>query len=68
MDLQSGAIFILYKTPDAQRITISAIHMEKEVVPLFQMTNKSTPFHFWIDFTRALELEFDPSSYECSRS
>ena len=54
--------------PDAQRITISAIHMEKEVIPWFQMTNRATAFHYWIDFTRALELEFSPSPYECSRS
>ena len=42
--------------------------MEKEVVPWFQMTNQSTPFQSWIDFTRALELEFGPSPYECTRS
>ena len=32
------------------------------------MTNQSTPFQSWIDFTRALELEFGPSPYECTRS
>jgi len=32
------------------------------------MTNRATPFHSWLDFTRALELEFGPSPYECSRS
>jgi len=60
--------FDYYNTPYAQRITISAIHMEKEVIHWFQMTNRATPFHYWIDFTRALELEFSPSPYECSRS
>lgn len=42
--------------------------MEKEVVPWFQMTNRSTPFQSWTDFTRALELKFGPSPYECTRS
>ena len=36
--------FYYYNTPDTQRLTIAAIHMEKEVVPWFQMTNQSTPF------------------------
>jgi len=60
--------FDYYNTADAQRLTIAAIHMEKEVVPWFQMTNRSLPFQSWIDFTRVLELEFGPSPYECTRS
>ena len=47
---------------------IAIIHMEKEVVPWFQMTNRATPFQSWIEFTRALELEFGPSPYKCTRS
>jgi len=39
--------------------------MEAEVIPWFQMIAKNNPFQSWIDFTRALELEFRPSPYEC---
>ena len=65
---QAEQFFDYYNTSDTQCLTIAAIHMENEVVPWFQMTNQSTPFQSWIDFTRALELEFGPSPYECTRS
>jgi len=32
------------------------------------MIAKTNPFQSWIGFTRALELEFGPSPYECPRS
>ncbi|KAJ1428448.1 Retrotransposon gag domain [Sesbania bispinosa] len=59
--------FDYYKTPDDQRLTIAAIHLDKGVVPWFQMMSRNNPFHTWIGFTRALELEFGPSPYECPR-
>lgn len=42
--------------------------MEKEVVPWFQMLSRTHPFQSWVGFTRALELEFGPSPFECPRS
>jgi len=60
--------FDYYNTLDPQRLMIAAIHMEKEVVPSFQMTNRTTLFQSRIEFTQALELEFGPSLYECTRS
>lgn len=39
---KSDEFFDYYSTHDAQRITIAAIHMEKDVVPWFQMMTKPT--------------------------
>jgi hypothetical protein len=60
--------FEYYNTPDAHRLTIAAVHMEKEVVPWFQMLSRNHPFQSWLAFTRSLELEFGPSPYESSRA
>ncbi|WVY92276.1 hypothetical protein V8G54_037790 [Vigna mungo] len=60
--------FGYYHTPDDQRLTIAAIHLDKEVVPWFQMQMRNNAFPTWIAFTRALELEYGPSPYECIRS
>ncbi|WVY96655.1 hypothetical protein V8G54_028806 [Vigna mungo] len=57
-----------YNTPDDQRLTIAATHLDKDVVPWYQMMTRHESFHSWVAFTRALELEFGPSPYECSRS
>ena len=66
--LKAEHFFNYYNTLDPQHLMIATIHIEKEVVPWFQMTNRATPFQSWIEFTRALELEFGPSPYECTRS
>nr|KYP34631.1 hypothetical protein KK1_044394 [Cajanus cajan] len=60
--------FDYYNTSETQRFTITAVHMDKEVVPWFQMIMKTQPFQSWKEFTQALEIEFGPSSYECPRS
>jgi hypothetical protein len=60
--------FNYYATPDDQRLTISSIHLDKGVVPWYQMLVRNQPFHSWIAFTRALEAEFGPSPFECPRS
>ena len=59
--------FTFYNAPEEQRLTIAAIHMEAEVIPWFQMIAKTNPFQSWIGFTRASELEFGLSPYECPR-
>lgn len=60
--------FGYYNTPDAERLIIASVHLEQEVVPWFQMVNRSRPFQSWNDFTRALELDFGPSIYDCPRA
>lgn len=60
--------FDYYSTPDAQRLTIAAVHLDKEVVPWFQMMNRTNPFQSWDVFRRAPESEFGPSPYESPRA
>ncbi|XP_050915075.1 uncharacterized protein LOC127130039 [Lathyrus oleraceus] len=60
--------FEFYSTPDTQRLTIAAVHMDKDVVPWFQMRACDNPFQSWIGLTRALELEFVPSPYDLPHS
>lgn len=60
--------FDYYATPDNHRLTIAAVHMEKDVVPWFQMISRKAPFQSWTMFTRALEREFGPSPYESPRT
>lgn len=67
-DILCGAIFRLYGTPDPDRLTIASVHLDKNLVPWFQMMQRSHPFHSWSEFTRALELDFRPSIYECPRA
>jgi len=62
---QAGQFFDYYATPDLQRLTIAAIHLKKDVVPWSQMMQKNNLFPFWKSFTRALEVEFGPSPFEC---
>jgi len=60
--------FDYYGTPDSDPLTITSVHLDKEVVPWFQMMQRSHPFHSWVEFTRTLELDFGPSIYECPRA
>jgi hypothetical protein len=60
--------FDYYGTPDPDRLTITSVHLDKDVVPWFQMIQRTTPFHTWLEFTRALKLDFGPSIYECPRA
>ncbi|PNY15512.1 hypothetical protein L195_g012209, partial [Trifolium pratense] len=60
--------FEYYDTPDLDRLTIASVHLDKDVVPWYQMMQRSRPFTSWIEFTRALELDIGPSIYECPRA
>ena len=60
--------FNYHKTPGEQRLIIASIHLDKEVVPCYQMMTRENSFKTWIAFTRALETEFGPSPYVCPRS
>jgi hypothetical protein len=55
--------FDYYDIPDLDRLTI-----DKDVVPWYQMVQRTHPFTSWIEFTRALELDFGPSVYDCPRA
>jgi len=60
--------FTYYNTLNDHRLMIAAVHLDADVIPWFQMLTKNNPFHSWVGFTRALEMEFGPSPYECPRS
>jgi len=62
---KAAQFFSYYQTLDDQCLIIVAIHLDKEVVPWYQMLTCTNPFHSWITFTRALEMECGPSPYEC---
>ncbi|MCH89640.1 hypothetical protein A2U01_0010540, partial [Trifolium medium] len=60
--------FDYYDTPDKDRLTITSVHLDQDVVPWFQMIQITHPFNSWIEFTRALELDFGPSIYDYPRA
>ncbi|MCI11643.1 hypothetical protein A2U01_0032745, partial [Trifolium medium] len=59
--------FDYHNTPDEDRLMISSVHLDHDVVPWFQMNQRSHPFRSWQEFTRALEMDFGPSAYESPR-
>ncbi|WVZ00999.1 hypothetical protein V8G54_027068 [Vigna mungo] len=60
--------FDYYDTPDEHRLTITAIHFEKEVVSWYQMMQRNNPIVSWNTLVCLLELEFGPSPFESPRS
>ena len=60
--------FYYYGTADEDRLTIVAIHMEQDVVPWFQIIQRTNPFMSWNALTRALEIEFVPSPFDCPQA
>jgi len=60
--------FDYYGTADEDRLTIAAIHMEEDVVPWFQMIQRTNPFMSWTALTTALETEFGPSPFDCPQA
>nr|XP_027186266.1 uncharacterized protein LOC101496407 [Cicer arietinum] len=60
--------FDYYSTPDADRLIIASVNLDHEVVPWYQMMQKTDPMLSWPALTRALELDFGPSAYECPRA
>jgi len=49
-------------------MSIVATHLDKEAVPRYHIMTYNDPFHPWIAFTHALELDFGPLPYKCPRS
>jgi hypothetical protein len=60
--------FDYHNTPDPDRLVIASVHLDQDVVPWFQMIQRSHPFRPWQEFTRALEMDFGPSAYDCPRA
>jgi hypothetical protein len=65
---KADQFFDYYNTPDPERLTIAAVHLDQTVVPWFQMVQRNFPFRSWQEFTKAIELEFGPSVFERPRS
>ena len=57
--------FDYHHTPDEDIVAIAGIHLDKDVVPWFQMIQRTTPFRTWNDLTQALESQFGPSPFDC---
>ncbi|XP_047169448.1 uncharacterized protein LOC124837990 [Vigna umbellata] len=57
--------FRYHHTPNKDRVEITTIHFEKDVISWFQMLQRMDSMHSWSDLTRALESQFGPSSFDC---
>ncbi|XP_019465366.1 PREDICTED: uncharacterized protein LOC109363560 [Lupinus angustifolius] len=60
---KSEQFFDYYDTPDSDRLIIAPVHLDDAT-----MMQWSNPFHSWQAFTRALELDFCPSVFDCPRA
>ncbi|MCH84866.1 hypothetical protein A2U01_0005703 [Trifolium medium] len=60
--------FDYYSTLDADRLIIASVHLDHDVFPWYQMMQKTDPLLSWPALTRALELDFGPSAYDCPRA
>ena len=60
--------FSYYDTPDPQRLTIAAVHMEGSVIPWFQMLQKSQQVSSWVALAEAIEHQYGPSQFDCPRA
>ena len=60
--------FDYYHIPDLERVSIASMHVDKGVVPWFQMMQRNLPFRSWHDLKRAIEMEFGPSMFDCPRA
>ncbi|XP_028794470.1 uncharacterized protein LOC114750095 [Neltuma alba] len=60
--------FEYYGTPEPHKLVLAAINMEGDVVPWFQLLQKTKVIHNWASLTRAVETEYGPSLLEKPRS
>ena len=60
--------FDLHPTPEEQKIPMASLHLDREVVPWFQMMQRNNPFLSWQMFLHALEMEFGPTPFESPRA
>jgi hypothetical protein len=60
--------FDYHNTSDVDQLVIASVHLDHDVVPWFQMIQRSHPFRSWHEFTRAIEMDFGPPAYDCPRA
>ncbi|XP_019417272.1 PREDICTED: uncharacterized protein LOC109328313 [Lupinus angustifolius] len=65
---KANQFFEYYNTPDIDRITIAAVHMEGDVIPWFQLLNRNNQIQNWSTLVSAIETQFGPSLFDCPRS
>jgi len=54
--------FEFYETPDAQRLSISAFHMDGKALVWFQELKASNTVSSWLDFIEAIQIRFGQGS------
>lgn len=59
--------FKYYDIKDSQRIVIAAVHLDGDILPWFQMLDKSGRVPNWHMLARAVETQFGPSQFDCAR-
>ena len=59
--------FTYYNTPDFQRIIIASVNFEDDVVPWFQLLQKTGVITNWPSLVKAIEEEYGPSLFEQPR-
>lgn len=60
--------FKYYDIRDPQRLAITAVHLDGDVLPWFQMLDKAGRVPHWYAFSRPVETQFGPSQFDCARS
>lgn len=62
---QAGQFFDFYDTPDAQRFSISAFHMDGKALVWFQELKASNTISSWPEFVEVIQTRFGRgSSYD----
>jgi hypothetical protein len=56
--------FDMYCTPDSQRLSICAFHMDGKALVWFQELKASNAISSWTDFTRAIQIRFGRGPYD----
>ncbi|XP_028776266.1 uncharacterized protein LOC114733022 [Neltuma alba] len=60
--------FKYYEMTDAQKLVIASVHMEGEVLPWFQMLERTGRVPTWYTLVKAVEAQYGPSEFNCARS
>ncbi|XP_028775639.1 uncharacterized protein LOC114732519 [Neltuma alba] len=59
--------FSYYETPDNQRVLVASVSFEGDVVPWFQMLQKTRVITNWLSLVKAIEDEYGPSLFDQPR-
>ncbi|XP_028802456.1 uncharacterized protein LOC114757550 [Neltuma alba] len=60
--------FKYFEIQDPQRLMIASVHLDGDVLPWFQMMEKSGRIPTWSIFAKAVEAQYGPTQFECPRS